>query len=113
MLARVVLRLYLEAEAVQECAESRVVQTSHVFTTRFLLRVQSRVLARTIEACRTSITSKMPTIILLLLLLLLLPTLCVCSVLQPQMPTFATKRQLANHSTEPLLFEIELLRVLG
>lgn len=33
------------------------------------------------------------------------------SVLQPQPPTFATKRQLANHSREPLLFEVELLRV--
>jgi FKBP-type peptidyl-prolyl cis-trans isomerase len=36
----------------------------------------------------------------------------VSSVLQPQPPTFATKRQLANHSSEPLLFEIQLLRVL-
>jgi len=36
----------------------------------------------------------------------------VSSVLQPQPPTFATKRQLANHSSESLLFEIELLRVL-
>lgn len=35
----------------------------------------------------------------------------VSNVLQPQMPTFATKRQLANHSSEPLLFEVELLRV--
>jgi len=33
------------------------------------------------------------------------------SALQPQPPTFATKRQLANHSREPLLFEVELLRV--
>ena len=31
--------------------------------------------------------------------------------LQPQMPTFSTKRQLFSHCTEPLLFEIELLRV--
>jgi FKBP-type peptidyl-prolyl cis-trans isomerase len=31
--------------------------------------------------------------------------------LGPQPPTFATKRQLANHQTEPLLFEVELLRV--
>lgn len=31
--------------------------------------------------------------------------------LQPQMPTFATKRQLSSHCLEPLLFEIELLRV--
>lgn len=37
----------------------------------------------------------------------------VSSVLQPQMPTFATKRQLANHSSESLLFEVELLRVIG
>lgn len=37
----------------------------------------------------------------------------VSSVLQPQMPTFATKRQLANHSSEPLLFEVELLRVIS
>eukprot|EP00879_Flechtneria_rotunda_P019772 GHRR01020780.1.p1 GENE.GHRR01020780.1~~GHRR01020780.1.p1 ORF type:complete len:125 (-),score=42.67 GHRR01020780.1:673-1047(-) len=34
------------------------------------------------------------------------------TALQPQPPTFATKRQLANHSSEPLLFEIQLLRVL-
>ncbi|KAI8469354.1 MAG: hypothetical protein J3K34DRAFT_385891 [Monoraphidium minutum] len=33
------------------------------------------------------------------------------SALQPQPPTFATKRQLANHSREPLLFEVQLLRV--
>jgi FKBP-type peptidyl-prolyl cis-trans isomerase len=33
------------------------------------------------------------------------------SALQPQPPTFATKRQLANHSREPLLFEVEVLRV--
>lgn len=36
----------------------------------------------------------------------------VSSVLQPQPPTFATKRQLANHSSESLLFEIALLRVI-
>ncbi len=35
----------------------------------------------------------------------------VSSALQPQPPTFATKRQLANHAREPLLFEVELLRV--
>lgn len=28
------------------------------------------------------------------------------SALQPQPPTFATKRQLANHAREPLLFEV-------
>eukprot|EP00891_Asterochloris_glomerata_P007084 jgi/Astpho2/7084/e_gw1.00107.237.1_t len=33
------------------------------------------------------------------------------SELAPQMPTFATKRQLLNHSNEPLLFEIQLLKV--
>lgn len=33
------------------------------------------------------------------------------SALGPQPPTFATRRQLANHSREPLLFEVELLRV--
>lgn len=32
--------------------------------------------------------------------------------LQPQMPTFATKRQLSNHKKEPLLFEVELLNVI-
>ena len=31
----------------------------------------------------------------------------------PQMPTFATQRQLANHRGEPLLFEVQLLRVGG
>jgi FKBP-type peptidyl-prolyl cis-trans isomerase len=31
--------------------------------------------------------------------------------LEPQPPTFATKRQLENHKREPLLFEIELLKV--
>jgi len=27
------------------------------------------------------------------------------------MPTFATQRQLENHKSEPLLFEVQLLRV--
>jgi FKBP-type peptidyl-prolyl cis-trans isomerase len=31
---------------------------------------------------------------------------------EPKMPTFATKRQLENHSTEPLLFELQLLRII-
>ncbi|PRW58033.1 peptidyl-prolyl cis-trans FKBP-type [Chlorella sorokiniana] len=31
----------------------------------------------------------------------------------PQMPTFATQRQLENHKSEPLLFEVQLLRVGG
>lgn len=31
---------------------------------------------------------------------------------EPRMPTFATKRQLANHQTEPLLFEVQLVRVI-
>ncbi|PSC73907.1 peptidyl-prolyl cis-trans isomerase FKBP16-chloroplastic isoform X2 [Micractinium conductrix] len=31
----------------------------------------------------------------------------------PQMPTFATQRQLENHKSEPLLFEVQLLRVAG
>jgi FKBP-type peptidyl-prolyl cis-trans isomerase len=35
------------------------------------------------------------------------------SALQPQPPTFATRRQLANHSRESLLFEVQLLRVNG
>ena len=30
-----------------------------------------------------------------------------------QMPTFATQRQLENHKGEPLLFEVQLLRVGG
>lgn len=30
-----------------------------------------------------------------------------------QMPTFATQRQLANHKSEPLMFEVQLLRVGG
>lgn len=30
---------------------------------------------------------------------------------QPEMPTFATQRQLANHEREPLLFEVEMVRV--
>ncbi|GAB4818133.1 hypothetical protein N2152v2_005179 [Parachlorella kessleri] len=33
--------------------------------------------------------------------------------LQPRMPTFATQRQLENHKGEPLLFEVQLLRVNG
>jgi hypothetical protein len=32
---------------------------------------------------------------------------------QPQPPTFATKRQLLNHAKEPLLFEVQLLKVKG
>lgn len=31
----------------------------------------------------------------------------------PQMPTYATQRQLENHRREPLLFEVALLRVLA
>lgn len=30
---------------------------------------------------------------------------------EPQPPTFGTKRQLQSHCTEPLLFELEMLRV--
>lgn len=30
---------------------------------------------------------------------------------EPQMPTFATKRQLAVHAAEPLLFELQVLKV--
>ena len=30
----------------------------------------------------------------------------------PKMPTFATQRQLGNHRTEALQFEVELLRVI-
>lgn len=30
---------------------------------------------------------------------------------EPQPPTFATKRQLANHSREPLLFEVQMLKI--
>ena len=30
---------------------------------------------------------------------------------QPQPPTFATKRQLLNHAREPLLFEIQMLKI--
>eukprot|EP00884_Botryococcus_braunii_P015880 jgi/Botrbrau1/2976/Bobra.0026s0040.1 len=30
--------------------------------------------------------------------------------LQPQPPTFPTKRQLLNHAKEPLLFEVKLLK---
>lgn len=32
---------------------------------------------------------------------------------QPQPPTFATKRQLENHKAEPLLFEVQMLRING
>lgn len=31
--------------------------------------------------------------------------------LQPQPPTFATKRQLLNHSKEALMFELQLLAI--
>lgn len=31
--------------------------------------------------------------------------------LQPVLPTFATQRQLLNHAAEPLIFEVQLLRV--
>lgn len=31
----------------------------------------------------------------------------------PEMPTFATSRQLSNHKNEPLLFEVQLLRIIG
>jgi FKBP-type peptidyl-prolyl cis-trans isomerase 2 len=31
---------------------------------------------------------------------------------EPRMPTFATRRQLANHQSEPLLFEVQLVRVI-
>jgi len=31
---------------------------------------------------------------------------------EPKMPTFATQRQLQNHSSEPLLFELQLLRII-
>jgi FKBP-type peptidyl-prolyl cis-trans isomerase len=31
--------------------------------------------------------------------------------MEPQPPTFAAKRQIVNHSKEPLLFEIQLLKV--
>lgn len=34
-----------------------------------------------------------------------------CAQAEPQPPTFGTKRQLQSHCTEPLLFEIELLRI--
>lgn len=33
--------------------------------------------------------------------------------LLPQPPTFGTKRQLVSHSTEPLLFEVQVLKVNG
>ena len=32
---------------------------------------------------------------------------------EPKMPTFATQRQLQNHSSEPLLFELQLLRIIN
>jgi len=35
-----------------------------------------------------------------------------CKTMEPQPPTFATKRQLCNHNREPLLMEIALRRVL-
>ncbi|KAG7668435.1 putative Peptidyl-prolyl cis-trans isomerase FKBP16-1, chloroplastic [Nannochloris sp. 'desiccata'] len=31
---------------------------------------------------------------------------------EPKMPTFATQRQLQNHSSEPLMFELQLLRII-
>ena len=31
--------------------------------------------------------------------------------LQPVLPTFATQRQLLNHASEPLIFEVQLLKV--
>lgn len=34
-------------------------------------------------------------------------------LLEPKMPTFATSRQLENHKNEPLLFEVELLRIIA
>ena len=34
-----------------------------------------------------------------------------CGQWEPQPPTFATQRQLQNHCTEPLLFEVEMLRI--
>ena len=33
------------------------------------------------------------------------------SDLKPVLPTFATQRQLLNHAAEPLIFEVQLLRV--
>jgi FKBP-type peptidyl-prolyl cis-trans isomerase len=35
------------------------------------------------------------------------------SIQEPKMPTFATQRQLQNHSSEPLLFELQLLRIIS
>ena len=32
--------------------------------------------------------------------------------LQPLPPTFATKRQLLNHCNEPLLFEVQLVKII-
>jgi hypothetical protein len=34
------------------------------------------------------------------------------AAIQPKMPTFATQRQLDTHSAEPLMFEVQVLRVL-
>ena len=34
------------------------------------------------------------------------------SSLEPKMPTFGTQRQLENHKKEPLLFEVQLLRII-
>jgi hypothetical protein len=34
------------------------------------------------------------------------------AAIQPKMPTFATQRQLDTHSVEPLMFELQVLRVL-
>jgi len=31
--------------------------------------------------------------------------------LEPKMPTFATSRQLSNHSAEPLVFELEIVNI--
>lgn len=58
----------------------------------------------------------MPTVPLLFLpsAPLLTELICLlCPPMLPQMPTFATQRQLENHKSEPLLFEVQLLRVGG
>lgn len=34
------------------------------------------------------------------------------SDVEPQMPTFGTKRQLENHKSEPLIFEVVLIRII-
>lgn len=34
------------------------------------------------------------------------------SDVEPQMPTFGTKRQLENHKSEPLIFEVVLVRII-